>query len=440
MSVLHSGRQRVGGRPAALILVALVAAAALVSGPTLLSNSARAETAPDAAPTWSVQPGGPSGPDGRLTFDYTAPAGSSISDVVSIINHSEFPATFALYPADGINNPENGSFTLGDGPESNTDLGSWITFAADVSHSPCNAVPLPAGCPPMPPGTTAVTLEAGSGVEIPITVQIPADARPGDHAAGLVASWYTISEGGDGQPLTLEQRVGSRMYLRVTGDLTREARVSGLTATFAPGLNPFAGDVTVSYLLDNAGNTRIHANQAITLTGPFGITYATFEPERVEHLVPGQRSVVTHTFSGVPPLLFATANVVIVPEAADGDQALPDTVHQDAVAWTMPWLLLLIVALAGGTIWVVLWRRRTYHNRLALTIEHARAEAAAAARQAGDAAPTTRQAPRVDTSRVDTPRQASDVDTPRQPPSAESAPSSPHSDEPTIPHPSEETP
>lgn len=358
----------------AVILAALIAASIAAIAVFGAVSSARAD---EGAPTWSVQPGSGDGPDGRSAIEATVDAGAIVEDTVVITNHSDFPVTYGLYAADAQNNTQDGTFALIESPEQNADLGAWTTFAADSSQSPCNGVPLPEGCPPLPPGATALTLGPGETAAIPVTINVPHDAASGDHAAGLVASWYNASTGGDGQPLTLEQRVGARVYLRVNGELNYAAAVNGLTGGYTQSWNPFSGAATVRYHLENVGNVRLHVDQVIVLTGPFNIELGRSAPMRAEHLNPGQRIAVNETFTGIAPLFALDASVHAVAVGADGVEA--PVLEEGTTVWALPWLLLLLIAAAAALVWWVRFRRHRHEERLALTIELARAEALAQA-------------------------------------------------------------
>lgn len=360
-----------------LALLSSMSLAACIAAVTLLGQLSVAH-AEDASPTWSVQPGSATGPDGRSAVEATVDAGAIIQDTVVVTNHSDFPVTYGLYAVDAKNESQDGSFSLVGSPEENVDMGTWITFAANASQSVCNEVPQPAGCPVLPAGATALTLGAGETAQIPVTINVPHNAISGDHAAGLVAAWYNNSTSSDGQPLTLEQRVGTRVYVRVNGELKYDAAVNGLTGGFTQNWNPFTGDATVRYHLENVGNVRLHVDQVIVLTGPFGIELGRSAPVRAEHLNPGQRIAVDHTFAGVPTLLGLTATAYAVAVGTDGVET-PALEASTTIA-ALPWLLLLLIAAAAAIVWFVRYRRRQHEDRLAATIAEAQAAALAHAR------------------------------------------------------------
>ena len=51
----------------------------------------------------------------------------------------------------------------------------------------------------------------------PIAVHVPLKAPPGDHVGGIVASLQTVGTNRSGQRVVLDQRVGTRVFVRVSG-------------------------------------------------------------------------------------------------------------------------------------------------------------------------------------------------------------------------------
>ncbi|WP_166880064.1 hypothetical protein [Salinibacterium sp. ZJ450] len=356
---------------AAFGILGATTAAATAAQPVSPAIALVAPTAGTDAPTWGVQPGGVGGPDGRQAFDFTVAPGSVVSDLVSISNFTPSPVTFAVYPADGINDTETGAFTLSSGPTDNTDAGSWVTVQSDAADTACaDPATAPAACLAVQEGAIALTLPGNSRAEVPIQISVPTNASPGDHAAGIVAAVSQRSENAEGQPIIVEQRVGARIYLRVDGELTPGLTVAGLVSEYTPALNPFDGTLRVEYQLTNSGNVRVHAGQRVSVTGPFGIPLASVEAGRVEDLVPGQSVHVPLEFTGIPALLFAVATVDVVPQLA-GEATPTEVVSQSATGWAIPWTLLLALLLIAGGIWFGLRWRRRYRVRLAATVEHA---------------------------------------------------------------------
>ena len=208
------------------VLLAFLPVAAVASTPPALVQ------ADDGTVTWSVEPAAT--PEGnRASFQYSVDPGTQIVDNVLVSNHGETSIDFTIYATDAINEPDTGAFSLLKADETPTDVGSWITTASDK-----------------------LTLAAGQQADVPFNLLVPSDATPGDHVAGIVASVQTTGES-NGATVVLDQRVGARVYLKVSGPVQSGVEVSGVTSGYTAELNPFApGSVSVSYDVRNSGNLR----------------------------------------------------------------------------------------------------------------------------------------------------------------------------------------
>ena len=251
--------------------------------------------------TWSVQPANTLNGT-RTQFEYSTDPGTQVVDYIVVSNLGETPAQFAIYATDATNDVDTGAFGLLPSNEPPTDLGAWITM--DVE---------------------SITIEPGQKSTIPFNLLIPSDATPGDHVAGIIAS-ITSSTESEGTTVNLEQRVGARMYLRVSGEVAASAEISGVTTSFTPELNPFAfGQMTVGYSVRNTGNVRMDVNQQVRITGPFGIPLAELTPEPLSELLPRQTVNVATEIPQIAALFLAFSDITVEPgplgtAGASGDE------------------------------------------------------------------------------------------------------------------------
>jgi hypothetical protein len=190
---------------------------------------------------------------------------------------------------------------------------------------------------------------------------VPANASPGDHAGGVLAVLTTFSKKPDGQNLRLDQRVATRVYVRVSGPLHPQLEIQHLKVTYHGQLDPIArGGVTISFTVRNAGNVKLGAKQSVGESGWLGSSSAHLKD--LPLLFPGAQVTETVQIRHVLPAIRAKAAVSLVPErlASDVDPSL-GTVHASASTWAVPWTFLLILAVlvigVGGTRW---WRTRRY--------------------------------------------------------------------------------
>ncbi|WP_309616509.1 hypothetical protein [Salinibacterium sp.] len=275
--------------------LALLIAMAVALSPMALSafgfEVASAATAAEGDITWSVEPV-PTADGGRRTFDYTTDPGTQINDSVLVTNQGTTAAEFLIYATDARNELETGAFGLLKREEKPIDAGAWITTASDK-----------------------ITLEPGTEATIPFALLVPSDATPGDHVAGIVAAVLTTGDQ-DGAAVVLEQRVGARVYLTVSGIPDVGVETSGFVAGFTPEWNPFApGTMSVTYDVRNTGNLRMDVNQKVQITGPFNIPLGEFTPEPISNILPRQTVRVTSQVPAVAALLLAWSSVTLVPGA-----------------------------------------------------------------------------------------------------------------------------
>ena len=308
--------------------------ALLLTGGLVLSGTpghAQAAAADDFK--WSVQPSGPDGPGSRAAFEYDLAPGETIDDQVSISNLGDNELTFTVYSTDAFT-ADDGAYTLLTARETPKDVGAWV------------------GMTPK-----AYTVPPGNRLELPFTLTVPANADPGDHGGGIVASVATTTTNEQGQSVTIDQRVGARVYLRVKGALNPVAELPSVSASYAAPLVPFAGGpMTVVYTIRNSGNLRVSGTAVLEVKGPFG-RMARVEGVEVRDMLPGAEVTAVHTFTGLFPAGPLTAVVTVNPSTSEGP--LP-TLTDSATAWGMPWLLLgLLVVIAGGAVFFLLRRRRS---------------------------------------------------------------------------------
>jgi hypothetical protein len=329
----------------------ILAAAAVLAGMVLALTGAVAALADDADPavTWSVQPSDGAGPDGRAWIEQTLDPGESALEHLAVHNFSDRKADFHLAAADGFFN-QNGRFNILPSDQPSSAAGTWIELP------------------------DAVSVPAGETVVVPLTITVPKNAEPGDHAAGVAASIKTTSTGEAGASVGVESRVGFRVMVRVTGDLTSGATIRNVVTTYQTSWNPFApGDVTVDFDVVNTGNTRLRATGVVTAVG----RETTFPPEdEPQELLVGDARHFTVTVNDTWPTLLVPVSLTIDPEvvAISGDAPELAAVHTETTAFAMPWPQLALVAGVALVVGALLWRRGRSRQRLDGLLQNAREE------------------------------------------------------------------
>ena len=186
---------------------------------------------------FSVQPSAPEGTEHRPWFIYEMQPGQVFQDFVDVENFSEDELTLAFYGSDGFTLPGGGGFAALNEGEEVTGAGTWLTLPVD-----------------------GVTLGPLEGATIPFQIKVPIDAEPGDHAAVILASDPVGNEGDPDSSIniTVRNRVGTRIYIRVAGPLEPSLRVDDITIVHDRSANPLtSGTATITYVVSNTGNIRL---------------------------------------------------------------------------------------------------------------------------------------------------------------------------------------
>lgn len=315
-------------------ITGLVVSVLVLVGLLVGSLSALAQEAPSATPdqnlTWSVRPVPTDTDPERPNYVYDVEAGVTIRDAIRIRNYGNTPLPLVIYASDGRTTPTGALDLLPAGAQS-VGVGLWITF----EH---NQVVVP---------------EQGH-IDVPFTIAVPAIAEAGDHTGGVVTS--LISPVVDAaQPVVVDRRLGSRVHVRVAGDLVPGLAVDELEAVYTPNPNPFApGSLAVTYTVTNIGNVRVGAAQRLTAAGWLGLPgrEATLEP--MPELLPGNSLTFTVTLDGVWPTFKTPTTISLTPvPAREGDTFTGPVAEASTEVTTVPWpQLAVLLVVVGIPLWI----------------------------------------------------------------------------------------
>ncbi len=185
----------------------------------------------------------------RADFSYSATPGARMTDYIAFRNYALAPVKLDTYAGDAFNGP-TGAFDVFRRNQKSTDLGAWISLAR-----------------------SSVTVPGRGFVIVPFRVSVPADALPGDHDAGIVAAIITQELRSNGSKVNVEERVGARVRLRVSGPLKPELTVRNLKVTYTGSLSLVGnGRALVTYDIANTGNVVLSADQRVQLHALIGGT------------------------------------------------------------------------------------------------------------------------------------------------------------------------
>lgn len=291
-------------------------------------------------------------PDGRTRFSYQIGPGQSVTDAFEVRNSGTTAQTMTVFAADAYNT-DDGSYGLLQTGAKSTDAGSWVAFANGAT-------------------SLQVPLEAGAKQTLQFTVTVPADARPGDHAAGMVIS-VTSPQG----QVLVDRRVATRLYVRVPGDLQPALTISSITSSYDPSVNPFDGTATITVTVKNSGNVALGANLVAGVNTYFGIPATGIVRQDVSEILPGNTRTLSVAIPGVGQIGYLNPYVSMQP-TVDADALNPGPlaqVNRDTVTFAVPWLVLVLLFIAA-VIWVSLrLRGKNDEKRAKAWMEYTEAEA-----------------------------------------------------------------
>lgn len=360
LAVVRRGPRRVLGLLVALVLALLCALTVIGASAT----SGAQEGGSEASVSWSVEPVRRNGTEERANFFSEAEPGERIEDAIVVRNLGTATLVLGVYASDAFNTPGGGIDLLA-GDEEPVDLGSWVTVSSP-----------------------AITVAPGEAIEVPFSISVPADAPSGDHAGGVVTSLTvrpdSSADTASGTAVAIERRLGTRIHVRVDGEMRPELTFRSMSATYSGTLNPFApGEMVLSYTVENTGNVRVRARRSATVKPSIGPAVSAEAADMAE-LLPGNSYELTQTVTGVWPLASTSSEVELQPYEPTGaalDQAPAAAIARTSVS-LVPWPQLILLAVMVVLVVWSLTRRAAGQRRLAATVDSAVRDAMAS-RDAG---------------------------------------------------------
>jgi hypothetical protein len=358
---------------------ALVAQFLVWSTPTAWSEPAVADattspaTAPSAPPSaadrknqvsWATVPANTAVGRERAYYTYSLAPGGTVTDALAVVNRSDKPIKLRLYASDAFTTAAGGIDVLA-ADKQPVDVGSWITLK-----------------------TTTITLASQQSATVPFTLRVPATATPGDHSGAVITSLITSQTG---QAVQLDRRLGSRVYLRVTGPVTPSLRVSDVQAVYRGTANPGgSGTTTVTYRVSNIGNVRLAAQQRVTVTGIFGTLQRSAPATDLAELLPGNSVTRSALVSGVWPGIRLSAAVELQPFSPTDPTLRAAPAGSGDVAWAWPIGQLGVLILLAALVQLARWRRRQRRRAVDSAIQAAVSQALGPEAPANSTTGTTR--------------------------------------------------
>lgn len=174
-------------------------------------------------------------------FELFANPGDIVTETIKIRNNADIPTTFGVLVEDFSSTGEDGKVVLEEGESDESySLKSWIELSSEN-----------------------VTLQPGEERLFQFNINVPRNADPGGHYASVL---FQIGSG-ESVPgvTTVQNRVGSLVLLRVSGNVEENATIE----TFQAPTYSTKGPVTFSLRVQNNGTTHIQPSGTIVITNMF---------------------------------------------------------------------------------------------------------------------------------------------------------------------------
>ncbi|MGI5151581.1 WxL protein peptidoglycan domain-containing protein [Plantactinospora sp. CA-294935] len=335
-----------------LLAVALAVAGALApTGPAVAGAVQPRAQADDPTLTWSVRPTPTDSKPQRPNFSYDIVPGQRIEDSIRVRNFGAEPLTLAVYASDA-RTTSSGALDLLPAGEQPTDVGRWIVL-----------------------DTAVIEVPPKKFVDVPFTMVVPAGAENGDHTGGIVTSYRSPGTDNKGRAVVVDRRLGTRMYVRVGGELRPELTISDVRISYSGTTNPLRpGDARVTYTVTNTGNVRLGAEQLVAVPGRLGFPGREVVLERMPELLPANSLTFSVDVPDVWPTFRTAGRVELRPvPTRDGDVFAPETplANDSAATWSIPWSQLVLLLVAVLAVLWVLWRVRGRRRRKAAVDQQA---------------------------------------------------------------------
>lgn len=180
------------------------------------------------------------GPDQQQSIQAVVTPGQKLETYIEIVNTNKTEAKTGTVLSKDLLIQDDGGFNVIATDQENTGVAKWVNLSQSI-----------------------VDVEPGAIKKVPLTIDVPSDAKSGEYVAGL-----TIM---DNQPdsqmgnVKIVSRVAIQMHLAVVGDLNINASIQDLGTTKMAGKDELAG---MFLNTKNEGNLATKSNINMVLKGP----------------------------------------------------------------------------------------------------------------------------------------------------------------------------
>ncbi|MCH8821673.1 hypothetical protein IID23_04110 [Patescibacteria group bacterium] len=299
-----------------LIIAALIGSIALTTFTTSLFAQETSEDKTESATgNVGIQVSAP-------IYNFTIDPGESAQEIVKVRNVGDttrifYPEVFDFKPLNETGAPD---FIIDAQDDSYTySLASWVKIS-----------------------TEGIKLEPNESSALNFIINVPADAEPGGHYAGILFGTSPPKVGGT--QIAISNKVGSLILVRVAGDAKEQANVEEFSTPKSFLEN---GPVLFTVRINNTGSVHIQPKGVIEIKNTFGKTVNTISinensanilPQSIRAFLDGDGNNLNWNPSGLTIGKF-TATLTLT----YGDPA--QNLTTSTSFWIVPWKILLVLLL-----------------------------------------------------------------------------------------------
>lgn len=266
-------------------------------------------------------------------YEFTVSPGKVQPEIIKIKNVGSSTATYYPEVFDfKSDNKTSSPIILKEGEENGSySLAKWIS----ISKEP-------------------ITLEPGVSAARNFVITVPSDAEPGGHYGTILFS--TSKPSVEPSNISLANKVGSLILVRVAGDAKESAKITSFTTdkdTYEEAVVKFTTTV------ENTGNVHVQPKGVIEVKNIFGGTVAGLDINQLSgNVLPGSSRIFESVWKD-PGFKFGyyTASVTL----AYGNPS--QTITSTTSFWIIPWMTLLIALIVIAVILAILIFAIKRYNR-----------------------------------------------------------------------------
>ncbi|MHB8512314.1 MAG: hypothetical protein ACYDCC_09035 [Actinomycetota bacterium] len=301
---------RTNGRRSSVIALTVIALMLLVA-PAFGAESSTVGIHPDGTNDW---------------FHFNLVPGESSDSIALLENKTDQSQPVTIYAVDAIITPQGG-FALAARDAKATGVGAWTKT-----------------------GFTQIVLPPRSVTRLPVHVEVPRSAEPGDYAGGIILEQgnhdTTSANIGKGfaVQLNIVERVGVRTFIHVAGVATSKLQLG------APTWKKTSKGIEFKLPVSNTGNVRLVPSATVKISG-WNVRNATLPMTAPEMLLPGSDGTLTAIWRNPPAFALGHVRFEV---AATGLAPMTRTLNVNLIPIGAIAITLIILALLMLLAWRVI--------------------------------------------------------------------------------------